>query len=180
MIRNLVLLSAVLLGTNAFATKLELEIGAGAATAATTTPALTARIGVDFLDHLTPSLRALAVATPSGREGLAGYETWALLAELRAHTAGTVQLTAGLGMGIGRINLAPTPSVAGQLDGPGAYLAGDLGVRVMVQSLWVALGITASPSRALFAPLGHTVSYDGSSLTWLGTLSLGWAAIESR
>jgi hypothetical protein len=144
------------------AAKLELEVGAGATSArAFDAPSLTGRIGLDFFDHLTPSLRALAL-TPVGRSDLSA---WALLGEVRAHTSGRFQLNAGLGVGVGSARFAPGPGtgVSARLDRVAPYLMGDVGARLCLWKFWVGLNVGGSPS----------------SPGLMATLSLGWAPLES-
>ena len=146
----------------ALAAKLELELGAGATSArAFETPSVTGRIGLDFFDHLTPSLRALAL-TPVGRGDLTA---WALLGEMRAHTSGRFQLNVGLGVGVGSALFGPGPgsSVNARFDRVAPYLMGDVGARLCISKIWVGLNVGGSPS----------------SPGLMGTLSLGWAPLES-
>ena len=157
------LLPALLLtSAPALAAKLELELGAGAtASHSFETPSVTGRIGLDFFDHLTPSLRALALS-PVGRGDLTA---WAFLAELRAHTSGRFQLNAGLGVGVGSALFSPGPGsgVTARVDRVAPYLMGDVGARLCIGKFWVGLNVGGSPS----------------SQGLMGTLSVGWAPLES-
>ena len=142
------------------AAKLELEIGS-MHVVAPQPRALTARIGLDVLGHLTPSVRAL---TQSGT--CCGRETWALLGELRAHTGGWLQLTAGLGLGVGTAYLAERSPDAASVRvqrAPSQYMMGDLGLRVMFRDFWVGAGVARS------------TGWDG----YRGMLSVGWAPLKT-
>ena len=144
----------------AHAAKLELEVGRTHAIAADAN-SWTARVGLDLFGHLTPSVRAIA-ETP----GCCARQTWALLGELRAHTRGIVQLTAGLGLGMGTADVVRNnESTTVQLDrGSSIYAMGDLGVRLVLCEFWVGAGV------------GRSTSWDG----YLATISMGWAPLRTR
>jgi hypothetical protein len=142
------------------AAKLELEIGTTHVLAAAPR-ALTARIGLDVLGHLTPSVRALAQSPTC-----CGRETWAMLGELRAHTGGWLQLTAGLGVGIGTAYLTDGPPDVGTASVQriqSKYMMGDLGLRLMFRDFWVGAGVARS------------TGWDG----YRATLSVGWAPLKT-
>jgi hypothetical protein len=156
-------LALFLLSTPALAAKLELEVGAGSTGSDDLSgPAITGRIGVDFLDHLTPSLRVLALSPVRGGD----YQSWAMLGELRAHTSGTVQLTAGLGVGFASALVSPGvgDSVNARLHRTEPYVLGDLGARVTISKFWLGLSVGGSPSTPGF----------------MATLSIGWSPMETR
>lgn len=158
-LRGLLALLLLLVASPAPAAKLELEVGAGAGRSADG-PTLSGRIGLDVLEHLTPSVRALT----SGW-GETSSQAWAVLGELRAHTSGRVQLTGGLGLGVGAayVSSAPGEGVTARLLRTSPTLRADLGLRVTFSSLWVALGVAGSPS----------------SPGLLGMLSVGWAPLKT-
>lgn len=145
------------------AAKLEIEVGT-MHTLAVTPRSLTARIGLDVLGHLTPSVRALAQSPTC-----CGPQTWALLGELRTHTGGWLQLTGGLGVGVGTAYLADGPAdtttatVSVQRK-RSTYLIGDLGLRMMLRDFWVGAGVARS------------TAWDG----YRATLSVGWAPLQTR
>jgi hypothetical protein len=142
------------------AAKLELEVGT-AHTLAAQPRSLTARIGLDIFGHLTPSVRVLA-RPPIGGD----HDVWALLGELRAHTGGRVQLTAGLGVAVGAARVVRTPrevaTVRIQRMQP-TYVMGDLGLRLMLGDFWLGGGVVRS------------TGWDG----YLATLSVGWAPLKT-
>ena len=141
------------------AAKLELEVGAGHALVAPA-KSWTARIGLDLFGHLTPSVRVMTQSPIC-----CDTQTWAVLGELRAHTLGTVQLTAGLGLGVGTATVVRAPDATVHFQRvPTRYAMGDLGLRFMLGDFWIGAGVARS------------TAWDG----YLGTLSLGWAPLETR
>jgi hypothetical protein len=103
----------------AFASGLEVELGGGGgATWQTFAPAITGRLGVDWVDHITTSVRLLTLTgmhgqlTGTSQDVTSGYQAWAALAELKVHTSGTFQLSAGAGLGVGQPSVAEPWSAA--------------------------------------------------------------------
>jgi hypothetical protein len=141
--------------------RLELEVGGGATgvTGAAMAPALNARVGVDFWEHVTPSLKVLT-ALP-----LEGDTSWATLAELGVHTSGTVQVSASVGLGFGNAVLsAGDRKLDAQFFQVKPYLEGEVGARVMFGRFWVGLNVGALPlDRTLLASLNLGVSAFGGS-----------------
>lgn len=151
-----------LVGAKASAAELELELGAGAgATGIDPNGALTGRIGIDLAEHFTPSLRGVALGQPAS-----GLDLWALLAELRAHTSGRLQLTGGVAFGVGSLLVGPGPgdSVSANLHRTMPYILGDIGLRLMLSNFWLGASVGGSPTRP----------------GYLGTLYLGWAPFDDR
>ncbi len=124
---------------------LELEVGAGAYGWGTPAPAFTTRVGVDLFDWFTPSIR-LTTASP----WLGHSSSWAVLAELRAHSRGRVQVNGGLSFGMANLAFAaPVPHVVATSVNPvHPYVLGDVGVRVRLGHGWIGFNIGGSP----FAP----------------------------
>ena len=140
------------------AAKLELEVGT-AQTLGAGQRFLTARIGVDVFGHLTPSVRVLA-QTPACCE----RQTWALLGELRAHTGGWLQLTAGLGLGVGTASSVLGPEAGASMRVQplrSTYMTGDAGVRLMLHRFWIGAGFARSTGWEGYRTL----------------LSVGWAPL---
>jgi len=137
--------------------RLEVELGAGASGLAAPSPTFTGRVGIDLLGWFTPSLRVMSVTPLTGR-GLG----WSVLGEFRAHTAGRVQLTFGLGMGLATASFTSggAAGLEAQLNPLAPYLYADLGVRVLFGPLWVGL-------CAGGAPLAQQ---------WLGLFTVGFSA----
>jgi hypothetical protein len=142
------------------AAKLEVEVGT-VHTLAAAPRSLTARIGLDLFGHLTPSVRALAQSPTC-----CGREPWALLGELRAHTGGWLQLTAGLGVGVGTAYLGDGPADAAtvRVQRMRSTYMGDLGLRIMLHDFWVGAGVARSGG------------WDGHR----ATLSVGWAPLKTQ
>jgi len=138
--------------------RLELEVGGGAFDVSAPRPTFTGRVGVDVLGFLTPSLRLSSLAPLS-----ASASSWLVLAELRLHTPGMVQLTGGVAFGFATADVhhpAQAPLETSVTSQGAAWLQGDLGLRVVVANrLWVGAGVT-------YAPLASQ---------WMGTLNLGVA-----
>lgn len=134
---------AVVLASAATASpRLELEVGAGATTLTEISPTFTGRIGVDLMDWLTPSLRVISV-TPLSAQAMG----WGVLAELRAHTSGVVQLTGGVALGIASASFT-APSRGGvetQINGVTPSLWADLGLRVTLGPFWIGASVGGAP-----------------------------------
>ena len=148
-------LTCVILQLPAAAARLELEVGAGAESRAAA-PMLTGRVGVDFFDWLTPSLRAFAVSPPGG-----DVSAWALAGELRAHTRGRVQMFGALGLALGNAYLfAENDTYSARMVRQGAYLLGELGARLRLFDFFLGLSVGGSPLSDRFLVT--------ASLTWAG------------
>lgn len=135
--------------------KLELEVTAGATARTELTPTVSARIGVDFWNWFTPSVRVLSVAPWSGSQS-----AWAIQAELRGHTKGSLlQLTGGLGLGLATANVVRSDAgLDASLARPAQpWLTGDLGARVLLGPIFIGVSIGGAPLQQ----------------QWLGSLNLG-------
>jgi hypothetical protein len=134
--------------------RLELELGGGVFDVATPQPAFTGRIGVDLLGFLTPSLRVSSL-TPFS----ASASSWLVLAELRLHTPGMVQLTSGVAVGFATADVqhASSAPLEASVTRNAPWLQADVGLRVVVSRFWVGAGVT-------YAPFAQQ---------WMGTLNLG-------
>jgi hypothetical protein len=154
---RLVALAALLSSAPALAgPRLELEVGGGVFDVSAPAPTFTGRLGVDVLGFFTPSLRVTTL-TPFS----ASASSWLLLAELRLHTPGMVQLTGGVAAGFATADVrhpssAPLEATVAR-NAP--WLQADLGLRVVVSRFWVGAAVT-------YAPFAQQ---------WLGTLNLGVA-----
>ena len=144
---------------SARAAKLELEVGAGRALGGVAN-SWTGRVGLDLFEHLTPSVRVMTQSPIWG-----DTQTWALLGELRAHTRGTLQLTAGLGLGVATASVVRGPDATVRIQRvPTRYAVGDVGLRFMLGDFWLGGGVARS------------TGWDG----YLATLSVGWAPLQTR
>jgi hypothetical protein len=136
----------------AFASGLEVELGGGGgATWQTFAPAITGRLGVDWVDHITTSVRLLTLTgmhgqlTGTSQDVTSGYQAWAALAELKVHTSGTFQLSAGAGLGVGQPSVAEPWSAAPPHSNSALvpYTQGSLGGRLKVlDSVWLGSDLT--------------------------------------
>ncbi len=136
--------------------RLELEVGGGPILQTDFAPSLSARVGVDLAEHFTPSLKVLTLSAPGAEQ-----MNWATLAELRAHTSGTFQVGAGLGVGFGNaVVAAKSTGVDAQFFKVQPYLSGDVSARVMIGRFWVGLNVGGMPLEHL----------------WMATLNVGVAA----
>lgn len=137
--------------------RLELEIGGGASASCLckVSPALTARVGVDFAEHFTPSIRLMTFALPGSEN-----HSWAVLGEFRAHTKGRFQVNAGVGIGFGNAHFNAGPDgLDAQFFKVAPYLNVDVGARVMLGRWWVGANVGAMPgSRVYLATLNVGVS----------------------
>jgi hypothetical protein len=120
---------------------LELEVGAGASGLSTAVATFSGRVGLDLFDFLTPSVRFLSAAplevtSPVG---------WGVLAELRLHTSGTLQLTGGVALGVASANLAWRATTSGQLDQLAPYLTADIGLRLKLGPVLIGVGVGGAP-----------------------------------
>ncbi len=136
--------------------KLELEVGAGGSGTKAAAATLTGRIGVDLLDWFTPSVRVVTL-TPLGGAPTA----LAVLGEVRAHTSGKLQLTAGVGVGVATATFVPgATGVDATVARATPWLQGDVGLRVVLGPFFVGLGVGGAPAAQ----------------RWMATLSVGVAA----
>src|SRR4051812_34751185 len=117
--------------------------------------ALGIRLGVDVFDHFTLSAR---VARASGNEvpesatnpsAQAAFSGWQALGELRAHTAGQLQLHAAVAAGAAQLNswkpaLGETQSLSGD---PAFAYQFSAGVRVVPES-WRAIALSLEATLA--------------------------------
>lgn len=137
--------------------RLELEVagGASAGCLCKISPALSARIGVDFAEHFTPSLRMMTFALPGSDN-----HTWAVLAEFRAHTKGRFQLNAGAGLGVGAAAFNATEEgLDAQFFRVAPYVNLDVGARLMLGRWWIGANVGGMPGpRVLSAMLSVGVS----------------------
>ncbi len=131
--------------------RLELEVAGGASThcLCKISPALSARVGVDFAEHFTPSVRMMTFALPGSDN-----HTWAVLGEFRAHTRGRVQLNAGVGIGFGA---AAFNATEGGLDAQffhvAPYVNVDAGARVMMGAWWIGANIGGLPGQHVYTAM---------------------------
>ncbi|MDP1920316.1 MAG: hypothetical protein Q8L14_28990 [Myxococcales bacterium] len=135
--------------------KLELEVSAGATARTELTPTVSARIGVDFWNWFTPSIRVLSVAPWAGSQS-----AWAIQAELRGHTKGSLlQLTGGLGLGLATANvLRSDAGLDASLARPAQpWLTGDIGARLLLGPFFIGVSVGGAPLQR----------------QWLGSLNLG-------
>lgn len=146
-------------------------------------PALSLRAGYDLWDHLTLSARYVGIDQPtqSQYDGVGNapvaYQAWAAMAEVRGHTAGTIQLSLALAFGVGEAGLL-YPGAAGAEHG-GLAPAGQLtlGTRLRLPyHLWTTFEIGMDLFSGLDVPQpgGGSTSggVDGGFLT---LLSFGWS-----
>jgi hypothetical protein len=156
-----VVMAAVLVCSAASAsTGLEVEAGGGVFGHADTSPTFTGRVGVDFWNHITPSVRLMTLSPMDG-----GRSAWAVLGEIRAHSNGRWQVNAGLSLGLGTATFAAgtsKTSVSANLYSVSPYVMGDVGLRLMLGRFWVGLNVGGSPMP--------------DNQYWLGTLSVGFRA----
>ncbi len=125
--------------------RLELEVagGASARCLCKIVPTLSARVGVDFAEHFTPSVRAMTFALPGS-----DHHTWAVLAEFRAHTSGRLQANAGVGLGIGAAAInAGEDGLNSQFFRVEPYLNVDAGVRLMMGRWWIGANVGGMPAH---------------------------------
>jgi hypothetical protein len=180
---RLALLPLVLLALPARAGQLELEVGGGVGFASAVAPALSLRAGYDLWDHLTLSARYVGVDQPTqsqydgtGNSPVA-YQAWAAMAEVRGHTAGTIQLNLALAFGVGEAGLQ-YPGVTGAEHG-GLAPAGQLtaGTRLRLPAhFWTAFdfGVDLYTGLDIPQPGGGSTpgGLDGGFIT---LLCFGWS-----
>jgi len=152
-------LAGVLVCSAAWASpQLEMEAGGGIFGHADSSPTFTGRVGVDFWNHLTPSVRLITLSPLDS-----GRSAWAVLGELRAHTNGRWQVNAGLSLGLGTATFATGTDhspLAANLYSASPYVMGDVGLRLMLGHFWVGVNVGGSPMP--------------DNQYWLGTLSVGF------
>ena len=146
--KRLILLLAVSSSSAALADpRLELEIGGGASSGCLCkiSPALSARLGVDFAEHFTPSIRMMTFALPG-----TDNHTWAVLAEFRAHTKGRVQVNAGAGIGFGAATFnANEDGLNAEFFRSAPYINVDAGLRVMLGRWWIGANVGGMPGHKI-------------------------------
>lgn len=138
--------------------KLEVEVTGGVTSRSDLTPTVSARLGVDFWNWFTPSVRLVSVAPWSGSQS-----AWAIQAELRGHTRGSLlQLTGGIGFGLATANVVRAPTgVDADLSRPAQpWLTGDVGARVLLGPLFLGVSVGGAPLQQ----------------QWLASLNLGFVA----
>jgi hypothetical protein len=156
-----VVTAAVLVCSAASAsTALEMEAGGGVFGHADTSPTFTGRVGVDFWNHLTPSVRLMTLSPLDS-----GRSAWAVLGEIRAHSNGRWQVNAGLSLGLGTATFAggtDHQALSANVYSVAPYVLGDVGLRLMLGRFWVGLNVGGSPMP--------------DNQYWMGTLSVGFRA----
>ena len=151
--------------------KLEVEVSGGVTSRSDLTPTVSARLGVDLWNWFTPSVRLVSVAPWSGSQS-----AWAIQAELRGHTRGSLlQLTGGIGFGLATANVVRAPTgVDADLSRPAQpWLTGDLGGRVLLGPLF--LGV--SGWRAVAAAVARVAQ---SRVRGVRRLAAGFAFFTTR
>jgi hypothetical protein len=137
--------------------RLELEVAGGASASCfcRISPTLSARVGVDFAEHFTPSLRLMTFALPGSDN-----HTWAVLGEFRAHTKGRFQVNAGAGIGFGAASFnAGEDGLNAEFFRVAPYINLDVGARLMVGRWWIGANIGGMPGqRVMTAMLSVGVS----------------------
>lgn len=131
--------------------RLELEVAGGASAhcLCKISPALSARIGVDFAEHFTPSVRLMTFALPGSDN-----HTWAVLGEFRAHTKGRFQLNAGAGIGFGAAQFnAGEGGLDAQFFRVSPYVNLDVGARVMLGRWWIGANIGGMPGQRVYTAM---------------------------
>lgn len=138
--------------------KLEVEVSGGVTSRDDVSPTVSARLGVDFWNWFTPSVRVVSVSPWAGTQS-----AWAIQGELRGHTKGTLlQLTGGLGIGIATANVSRSTSGLGaELTRPAQpWLTGDIGVRALLGPVFLGVSVGGAPLQQ----------------QWLASLNLGFVA----
>jgi hypothetical protein len=141
--------------------RLELEVAGGASAhcLCKIAPAFSARLGVDFANFITPSVRMMTFALPG-----TDNHTWAVLGELRAHTRGRVQVNAGAALGFGAATFnAGEDGLNAEFFRVAPYVNVDVGLRVMMGQWWIGANVGGLPGqRVVTAMLSVGVSPFGS------------------
>ena len=137
--------------------RMELEVAGGASAhcLCKISPSLSARVGVDFADHFTPSVRMMTFALPG-----TDNHTWAVLGEFRAHTSGRFQVNAGAGIGFGAASFnAGEDGLDAQFFRVAPYVNLDVGARLMMGRWWIGANVGGMPAqRVMTAMLSVGVS----------------------
>lgn len=123
--------------------KLELEVSAGAVSRTDLSPTVSARLGVDVWNWFTPSVRVFSVAPWEGPSS-----AWAIQAEARAHTKGSLlQLTGGIGIGLATANVQRSGvTLEGELTRAAVpWITGDIGLRLLLGPFFVGLSVGGAP-----------------------------------
>ena len=131
--------------------RLELEVAAGASARCLCKldPALSARVGVDFAEHFTPSIRLMTFALPGS-----DHHTWAVLGEFRAHTSGRFQVNAGAGIGFGEASFnAGEGGLDAQFFRVAPYVNVDAGVRLMLGRWWIGANVGGMPGQRVYTAM---------------------------
>jgi hypothetical protein len=163
---------------------LELEAGGGASARGPTMPVASARVGVDFLDLLTVSVRGQGAFGPDLSGEARRYEAWSVFPELRLRTPTPyVQADLALGVGLGKLNEF-TLTQTGDLDRndtPSPFGRAGLGLRLNIPSTeWFIRaegGVSiyarvSGPDAALTDSAGY-----GYLPVWDAQLMLGWRGV---
>ncbi len=131
--------------------RLELEVagGASAGCLCRVSPALSARLGVDFANWITPSIRMMTFALPGSDD-----HVWAVLGELRAHTRGRFQLNAGAGIGFGAATFnAGDEGLEAQFFRVKPYVNLDVGARLMFGRWWIGANVGGMPGNRVYTAM---------------------------
>lgn len=146
---RMILVLVVLTSSVAFGDpQLELEVSGGASAHCLCgiSPALSARLGVDFSEHFTPAVRLSTFALPGSDN-----HTWAVLGEFRAHTAGRFQVNAALGLGVGNAMFdAGADGLEARFFRVAPYVSVDVGARVMLGRWWIGANIGGMPANWVY------------------------------
>lgn len=131
--------------------RLELEVGGGVSAhcLCKISPALSARVGVDFAEHFTPSVRMMTFALPGSDQ-----HTWAVLGEFRAHTRGRFQVNAGAGIGFGAAAFNPgEDGLNAQFFRVAPYVNLDVGMRLMMGRWWLGANVGGMPGPGVYTAM---------------------------
>jgi hypothetical protein len=131
--------------------RLELEVGGGLTAISQLAPTFTGRIGLELMGWFTPSVRVMSLTPLSARA-----MGWSVLAELRAHTPGRVQLTGGLALGVASASFTARSGVMdARVDQVAPYLWADLGLRVILGPFWIGAAVGGAPFDAQLMVLAN-------------------------
>jgi hypothetical protein len=131
--------------------RLELEVAGGASAhcLCKIAPTLSARVGVDFAEHFTPSIRLMTFALPGSDN-----HTWAVLGEFRAHTKGRFQVNAGVGIGFGAAAFnAGEEGLDAKFFRVDPYVNVDVGARVMMGRWWIGANVGGMPGHGVYTAM---------------------------
>ena len=183
----------VLLPFAAHAEGVEFEISPGYAKSMdvdASTPLLRGRVGVD-LGWLTPSVVGMAALFEDPQVAFqsveGGVRAWAIAGDVRAHTSGPHQLSAGVGVGWGQLLVLQEQRPFGWYRGhPAAYVEATVGYRFVHEHWRVGVDLTVDvfnrldlygedASRACGGGFTAAVCPTNKSFSFAGVaLSLGW------